>query len=75
MQHFVSVVRGFSSGHKKVKWNNVRLLRDCQQRLNLEQYDVVTERQQIQPGSRLSDAEVGGKLSVNKEMKKLIKQL
>lgn len=74
MQHFVSAVSGFSSGHKKVKRNNVRLLRDCQQRLNLEQDGVVTERQQIQPGSRLSDTEVG-KLSVNKEMKKLIKQL
>lgn len=52
----------------------MRLLRDCQQRLNLEQDDVVAERQQIQPGSRLSDTEIG-KLSVNKEMKKFIKQL
>lgn len=42
--------------------------------MNLEQDDGVTERQQIQPGSRLSDSEVG-KLSVNKEMNKLIKQL
>lgn len=74
MQHFVSAVSGFSSVHKKVKRNNVRLLRDCQQRLNLEQDNVVTERQQIQPGSRLSHTEIG-KLSVNKEMKKLIKQL